>query len=329
MEVLSSNNSSNSTVNNGSVAAASSGPTVVSRDRKPATAQQVIRENVQFLIEQLEAGHSEALTAYLNAVAHFHNYSFGNVLLIARQRPTATHVAGMRTWNEMGRRVNKGEKGIAILAPVIGKSRKKAEQESGDNEGNTKESTAYQTAVLGFRRVYVWDEAQTTGEPLPTIGGITGEVGSFLDRLREFVNVSGIELEYTERIAPALGVSYGGRIVLMPGQTKAEEFAALVHETAHEFLHKAERRTATTKTVRETEAEAVAFVVSKVIGLNPKSSASYIQLYHGNADLLIESLAMVQQTASVILSAIQTEESVSQEVQESQLPTTEAAQSAA
>ena len=79
----------------------------------------------------------------------------------------------------------------------------------------------------------------------------------------------------------------------------------------------------------ETEAEAVAFVVSKVIGLNPKSSASYIHLYHGNADLLIESLAMVQQTASVILSAIQTEESVSQEVQEPQPTTTEAAQSAA
>ena len=232
--------------------------------------------------------------------------------------------------------MNKGEKGIAILAPVIGKSRKKAEQESNgtrgnDNEGTAKESTVNQTAVLGFRRVFVWDEAQTTGEPLPTIGGTTGEVGSFLDRLREFVNLRGIELEYTERIAPALGMSYGGRIALMPGQTKAEEFAALVHETAHEFLHKAERRTATTKTVRETEAEAVAFVVSKVIGLNPGSSASYIHLYHGNADLLIESLAMVQQTASVILSAIQTEESVSQEVQEPQStnPTTEAAQSAA
>ena len=40
-----------------------------------------------------------------------------------------------------------------------------------------------------------------------------------------------------------------------------------MHETAHEMLHKAERRTATTKTVRETEAEAVAFVVGKAVGL--------------------------------------------------------------
>ena len=62
-----------------------------SNNRKPATAQQLIRENVKYLIEQLEAGHSETLTAYLNAMANFHTYSFGNVLLIARQRPQAIH----------------------------------------------------------------------------------------------------------------------------------------------------------------------------------------------------------------------------------------------
>ncbi len=312
---------SNNTSSNGSAAVnAASG----SNNRKPATAQQLIRENVQFLIEQLEAGHSEALTAFLDAMAHFHNYSLGNVLLIARQRPTATHVAGMRTWNELGRRVKRGEKGIAILAPMIGKNRKKREQES-----ETEETNANKPALLGFRRVYVWDEAQTEGAPLPALGETTGEVGACLDRLRGFVASCGIELEYSEAIAPALGVSYGGRIALLPGQAKAEEFAALVHETAHEFLHKAERRTATTKTVRETEAEAVAFVVSKAIGLNANTSAAYIQLYHGNAELLMESLEVVQQAASVILSAVQTEESISQEVPEPQSSTTGAAQTAA
>ncbi len=312
---------SNNSSSNGSAAVnAASG----SNNRKPATAQQLIRENVQYLIEQLETGHSEALTAFLDAMAHFHNYSFGNVLLIARQRPTATHVAGMRTWNELGRRVKRGEKGIAILAPMIGTRRRKREQEP-----DTEEADSTKSALLGFRRVYVWDEAQTEGAPLPTLGEITGEVGTYLDRLRKFVVSCGIELEYSEDIAPALGVSYGGRIALLPGQTKPEEFAALVHETAHEFLHKAERRTATTKAVRETEAEAVAFVVAKAIGLNADTSPSYIQLYHGNAELLMESLEIVQHTASVILAAIQTEESVSQEVPESRFPTTEAEQSAA
>ena len=98
-------------------------------------------------------------------------------------------------------------------------------------------------------------------------------------------------MSYNDRIAPALGMSYGGRIAILPGQSKAEEFSTLVHETAHEMLHKAERRTATTKTVRETEAEAVAFVVGKAVGLvNGTASADYIHLYHGNASLLAESL---------------------------------------
>ena len=64
-------------------------------------------------------------------MANFHTYSFDNVLLIARQRPQATHVAGIRTWNELGRRVKRGEKGIAILAPMIGKRRKKENANAG------------------------------------------------------------------------------------------------------------------------------------------------------------------------------------------------------
>jgi hypothetical protein len=72
------------------------------------------------------------------------------------------------------------------------------------------------------------------------------------------------------------------------------------------MLHKAERRTATTKTVRETEAEAIAFVVGTTIGLSTgRTSADYIHLYHGNAALLTESLEVIQKTSAVILSALE------------------------
>ena len=130
-----------------------------------------------------------------------------------------------------------------------------------------------------------------------------------------FLKSQGIQLVYNEKIAPALGMSYGGRIAILPGQSKAEEFSTLVHEAAHEMMHKAERRTATTKTVRETEAEAVAFVVGKAIGLvTGSASADYINLYHGNASLLAESLEVVQQTANLILAALEpsTEDSAAQ-----------------
>jgi hypothetical protein len=42
-------------------------------------------EAVDFLVAALESGQSEVLTAYLGAMAKFHTYSFGNVMLIARQ----------------------------------------------------------------------------------------------------------------------------------------------------------------------------------------------------------------------------------------------------
>jgi antirestriction protein ArdC len=264
------------------------------------TAKEIIAANIKSLIEQLEAGHSDALTAYLNAMSRFHNYSFGNILEIARQSPLATKVAGMYAWNQLGRRVKKGEKGIRILAPIIGIKRKKDEEAEKDIiRQNTR-------VLVGFRNAYVFNVSQTEGAELPAMREVYGDVGENYDRLVSFIERQGIELVFTEKIAPALGMSYGGRIAILPGQSKAETFATLVHELAHERLHRAERRTTTTKVVRETEAEAIAFVVGKAVGLEAGSaSADYIALYHGNASLLAESLEVVQQTSAVILAALQ------------------------
>jgi hypothetical protein len=263
-------------------------------------AQQLIKQAVDFLGEQLKQGKSETLTAYLAAMARFRSYSFSNILAIVYARPDATRVAGIRTWNELGRFINKGEKGIPILAPVIG-SRRRQE----DSQQETEKSAR---VLIGFRKVFVFDYLQTHGRELPEPATVSGEVGSHLDRLIEFVQRQGIELEYNERIAPALGVSYGGKIALLPGRSKAETFNTLVHEVSHEILHKTDRRTITTKTIRETEAEAVAFVVGQSVGLEMGSAASdYIQLYAGNASLLTESLEVIQRTSAVIFAAIRVE----------------------
>jgi hypothetical protein len=274
--------------------------TIQSSTPKPQTAKEVIAANVKALIEQLEAGHSDALTAYLNAMSRFHNYSFGNILEIARQKPDAVRVAGLYAWNQLGRRVKKGEKGIRILAPIIGVRRKP------DAEAEKDITTQNRVVLVGFRAAYVFDVSQTEGPDLPEPATVKGDAGENYDRLLAFIERQGIALEFNERIAPALGVSYGGKIALLPGQSRAETFATLVHELAHEMLHKAERRTAITKVVRETEAEAIAFVVGKAVGLETgTASADYIGLYHGNASLLAESLEVVQQTSAVILAALE------------------------
>ena len=264
------------------------------------TSKEIIAANVKELIGQLEAGHSDALTAYLDAMSRFHNYSFGNILEIARQRPDATRVAGMWSWNQLGRRVKKGEKGIRILAPIIGIKRKPDEEAEKDPAyPNTR-------VLVGFRNAYIFDVAQTEGAELPAMRQMSGTVGENRDRLISFIDEQGIELVFSEKIAPALGISYGGRIAILLGQSEAEEFSTLVHELAHELLKHAERRTTTTKEVRETEAEAIAFVIGKAVGLETGSaSADYIHLYHGNASLLAESLEVIQQTSGVILAALQ------------------------
>src|SRR5260370_6506739 len=259
---------------------------------KAQTAKEVIAANVKLLIEQLEAGHSEGLTAYLTAMGKFHNYSFGNILEIARQMSSASRVAGMYSWNQLGRRVKKGQKGIRILAPMLGTKRKK------DSEAEKDITKQNQPVLVGFRAVYVFDVSQTEGAELPDLKErVKGDVGEYRERLIDFILAQGIELEFKESIAPALGMSYGGKIAILPGQSAAEEFSTLVHETSHELLHKSTRRTAITKTVRETEAEAIAFVVSQSIGLDAaRPSADYIHLYNANAELLPDNLEVLQPT---------------------------------
>jgi hypothetical protein len=153
--------------------------------------------------------------------------------------------------------------------------------------------------------VYVFDITQTEGKEFPTLTEVNGDVSEYRDRLFKFVESQSVELCFSERIAPAKGLSHGGKITLLSGMQPAEEFSTLVHEIAHEMLHRGERRTLTTKQVRETEAEAVAFVVCQSVGLqNGTASQDYIQLWHGDANLLRESLEAVQQTAAVILGGI-------------------------
>lgn len=153
--------------------------------------------------------------------------------------------------------------------------------------------------------MYVFDVSQTEGKELPGLTYVEGDVTGYRERLIEYVESQGIKLSYSEKIAPAKGLSSGKRITLLTGMQPAEEFSTLVHEMAHAMLHRSERRTLTTKEVRETEAEAVAFVVCQSLGLETgTASADYIQLWNRNAELLQESLEVVQRTAAVILGGI-------------------------
>lgn len=249
------------------------------------------------LAAALSAGKSESLTAYLAAMSRFHAYSWGNVMLIVSQKPDATHVAGFQTWKSLGRFVKKGEKGIVIIAPMLIRAKEVA---AGSDE---------ERKILRFKAVYVFDVSQTDGEPFAEFSHVAGDPAGYTDRLKALVAAQGIKLEYSAYLAGAKGRSHGGRIELLSDLAPAEEFSVLAHELAHEMLHRGERRSDTSKSVRETEAEAVAFVVCQAIGLDTGThAADYIQLYDGDTATLAQSLEFVQKTAAEIIAAVAAEE---------------------
>lgn len=113
-------------------------------------------ESLKELAALLEQGHTERLTLLLKTMARFHRYSLHNVCLIVTQRPTASRVAGFHTWRTLGRFVRKGEKGIAILAPILKRRREDTEEDES-------------RVIVGFRTAYVFDGR--TERRLPVAAG--------------------------------------------------------------------------------------------------------------------------------------------------------------
>jgi hypothetical protein len=280
---------------------------LVSSKDKIRSVRQAVWAGVELLASDIESGHPEVLSECLKAMARFHTYSFGNVLLISTQRPTATQVAGWRGWNELGRRIKQGEKGILIFAPILAEPKKPANT---DGE-STSEATEPQQELLGFRQVRVFDVSQTEGEPVPANDHFSDlELAEVLTKLTGFTGSQGFKIEYSDTIAPARGTSYYGQIRLVPDMEAEETVFVLIRELALQMLYETQRRSFVTRDVLLREAKAVAFVVCNALDLETEP-AENIQLYRSNFKLLAESLEVVQRTSAVILGALSPEDAQS------------------
>ena len=265
------------------------------------------------LAAALAEGRSETLTRYLAVMGRFHNYSFRNCMMIAMQRPEATHVAGYRKWEQLGRHVRKGETGIGIFAPLV--YRKNRDERNSGNDATDGGKTCAEKTLQGFRVVHVFDVSQTEGEALPEFTEVDGDPGEWLSRLEIVIRAKGIELEYVDSLGGAQGMSSGGKVVVVEGLDAARSSLRSVHEAAHELLHHGKRRNETTAKVRETEAEAVGFVLSQAIGLDAvRHSADYIGLYRGDVDTLCESMDFIQKTATDLIEALHAADTCGQSI---------------
>jgi hypothetical protein len=121
-------------------------------------------------------------------------------------------------------------------------------------------------------------------------------------------------LEYWAGIASAKGVSEGGKIKLVPGQSSARTVATLEHELVHKRLDRARRRASTTESIHETEAEAVRFVVCQAIGVETgTASADCASLWNGDAAVPLESFELVRRRATEIIAAITPDKTLARE----------------
>src|SRR6266516_637205 len=226
---------------------------------------------------------SETFRRYLDAQSRFHQYSWGNVLLILLQRPDATRIAGYRTWQSMGRYVRRREKGIRIIVPYTHRHEPEFEDEEAP-------------VFTCFRSGVVFDISQTEGEPLPEVQvpELQGNQGLGLFRKLETLAIlEGLKVRRgNTRLTGEMMGFYepGARAIFLREASLRQMTKTLAHELAHHF-----GGGATSNPEEETCAEAVAYVVCARFGLDTgERSFPYIATWSKETKTLKTAMSRIQ-----------------------------------
>jgi len=215
----------------------------------------------------------EQWRAWLRVAAKFRTYSFNNTILLFQQRPDATRVAGYKTWQSLGRQVNKGETGIRIFAPVP----RRVDQVKPDGSPvvDAAGRPVRSVEVVGYRLASVFDVSQTSGRELvepPSPQLLTGQAPAGLwDRLQGLLEDRGFRVERGD-CGGANGVTrYDEQLVRVRADVDdAQAVRTLAHEAGHVLLHspQANQGVAQCRGRVEVEAESVAYLVTAAHGLD-------------------------------------------------------------
>lgn len=282
------------------------------------------KEKLNEITAKIEQGikdvfESENYKNYLSVMSRFHTYSVNNQMLIYMQNPNATKVASFKAWAEkFDRHVNRGEKGIKIIAPAPYKKKvdvQKIDPDTKkpvfDKDGNP--VTIQKEVVMpAFKAVTVFDIGQTQGKPLPQIvNALNGKVENF-EYLKDAIQRSApVPISFKE-LQENLDGFYSPKeksITIREGMSEPQTLCAMVHETAHSMLHNPE--TAEEKKSRnseEIEAESVAYAVCKYFGIDTdENSFGYLAAWSKDKEVneLKESLETINECSSVLISNIE------------------------
>lgn len=281
-------------------------------------------EKTKQAFEMIEQGvkdvySSDNFRKYLSCCSKFHSYSLNNTLLILAQKPDATLVAGYNAWQRnFNRHVDKGERGLIILAPVTSKITQlmdKADEDGNpildENGDPIKEERVINQ--LRFTTTTVFDISQTSGEPLPSLIhnliGSSDEILAFIDSVK---NICTIPIDYhsPSKDAVLAGGAKGyysiaeDRIVLNMELEDMQIAKTLIHEYSHSILHK---KTDKDSDQREIEAESLAFVLCDHFGIDTSDySFGYIASYAAQDEAKLKTiLSNIQSTAHEMIDKLE------------------------
>ena len=244
---------------------------------RPAEAVERLHKQLRESLDSLVT--SEDWQQALAVAARFHDYSFANTQLIWSQATargfTPTRVAGYRTWQKLRRQVRRGERGLAILAPIT----RKIETENGEED---------KRRVVGFRAVHVFDMSQTDGEPLPKVRAalLEGDLPAHWGKVTELIAEAGFTLQVVDvDLGGANGITdwQRRRVGVRASLPGAQRFKTAVHELAHINLHEpASDRSPSCRGIVEVEAESVAYMVCAGLGVDSTGySLPYVASWSG------------------------------------------------
>ncbi|WP_222913160.1 ArdC-like ssDNA-binding domain-containing protein [Natrinema sp. SYSU A 869] len=271
-----------------------------------------------------DAVSSEQFQEWLDVQSCFHDYSYRNTLLITRQCPNATRVAGYRTWQtEFDRHVKEGENAIWIWAPIIAKQCPECENspsyhDQSDCEYDETAPEEWSKGLVGFRPAPVFDISQTEGEPLPELEtDASGDADELLPVLLEVASSLDVDVEVVSPTEWTHGDAKGICQYRSPAERSLVEVrnrensaalaVTLVHEYAHARLHD-DVTDEINRSKHELEAERVGYIVGRYFGLDTSGSAFYLAAWEGDEPAAIfDRLERISSTAAEIITVVDEE----------------------
>jgi hypothetical protein len=277
---------------------------------------------------------------YLQFNAKFRKYSWHNTLLIWIQKPNATQVATYNQWREVHhRQVRKGATGITLLRPVTVGGKKEPEKPATPGTSTTEPSpitpnpedlagvkkTGGYTRFVGYTAFDIsdTDPIDERGEiPEEPVWHGSNEPHEMADEIyscaAEVARKMGITITQDVSSRGEQGWAGGGHINITSTVEGVNKAATVIHEIAHELLHF--RKTSplyvgddkimgiASKEVKELQAESVSYVVIGYYELPAEHQATYLALWKGSKDRVIENLDTIKRAAQFIIDKIDAEQ---------------------